>query len=151
MRKATREDESDSFVCYQSNKSGRKFFLKLESGVMGGSERRVTGILISTVEPVRSCSPTTIDLSVLKTGGGIHLGQTVASFLAAMPISFRRKDSTYAYDADGKRPATPNELAKLRATWPNEKQDYFDVVITIRAKFANGKLAHYYAHRIESY
>jgi hypothetical protein len=150
-RRASKADEADTVICYVFKKSGHRSFLKFESSVMGGAERRVTGIQISTEEPPSFCSGTKVDLSALRTHQGVFLGQKIASFLATTPLDFRREGSTYVYAAESKRPATPEELAKLRAMWPNEKQDYFDVATTIRAKFSNGRLANYYAHRIESY
>jgi hypothetical protein len=55
------------------------------------------------------------------------------------------------YEAVSQRTATQEELKKLRTNWPNEAQDYFDVTITVKAKFKSNRLIDLYVHKIESY
>jgi len=55
------------------------------------------------------------------------------------------------YEAVSQRAATEEELKRLRAKWPDEKQDYFDVTTTLKAKFKDNRLIDFYVQKIESY
>ena len=72
-------------------------------------------------------------------------------FKKAVPVGFKRHGVELTYEAVTQRVATQEELKKLRAKWPNEKQDYFDVTTTLKAKFENNRLVDLYVHKIESY
>lgn len=145
-----REDEADVRVCYAYSASKGRSFLIFESGVMG-SFKQITGFRVSTIRPSANCVSTTKDIGTLETKNGIRLGQSLADFKKAVPVVFKRRGSEFTYEVVGRRVATPEELERLRAKWPNEKQDYFDVTMSLSAKFKNGRLIDFYAHKIESY
>lgn len=145
-----REDGADVQVCYTYNSPKARSFLVFESGVMG-SYQQITGFRISTIRPAKNCVPTKIDIATLKTGNGIQLQQSLDDFKKAIQVKFRRHDSELIYEAVDRRAATQEELKKIRSQWPNEKQDYFDVTITLKAKFKDNRLVEFYSHKIESY
>ena len=145
-----REDEADVRVCYAYSSSKGRSFLIFESGVMGGL-KQITGFRVSTVRPSGNCVSTKTDIGTLETGNGIRLGQSLADFKKAVPVAFKRRGSEFTYEVVGRRVATPEELGRLRAKWPNEKQDYFDVTMNLSARFKNDRLIDFYARKIESY
>ncbi len=146
----SREDEADVTICYVYSSTKRKSFLVFESGIMGGYEY-ITGFRISTLRPSGNCVPTKIDISALATGNGVRLGQSLDDFKKTVPVEFKRRGSELTYEAVSQRAATQEELKKLRAMWPNEKQDYFFVTTYIKAKFQDNRLIDLYVHKIESY
>ena len=92
-----------------------------------------------------------MDIRALKTGNGVRLGQTVADFKKTIPVGFKQRGSELTYEAVSQRAATQEELKRLHAKWPDEKQDYFDVTMTLRARFKDNRLVDFYVHKIESY
>ena len=148
--RVSREDEADVNVCYIYSSAGGRSFLTFEFGVMGSADR-ITGFRISTMRPRGKCSPTTIDVGALKTENGIGLRQGFAEFKKAIPVEFKRRGSELTFESTSRRAANPEELRKLRARWPDEKQDYFDVTTNVRAKFNSGQLVDFFIRRIESY
>lgn len=145
-----REDEADVRICYAYSSSKGRSFLIFESGVMG-SFKQITGFRISTIRPSGNCVSTKTDVGVLETRNGVRLGQSLADFKKAIPVEFKRRGSELIYETLSQRAATQEELKRLRAKWPNEKQDYFDVTITLSAKFKDNRLVDFYVHKIESY
>jgi len=150
LSKTNQGEEADVLICYVHASPKGESFLVFESGPMGGW-KRITGFRISTVRPHGKCTPTKIDISALATGNGIRLGQSLEAFKKAVPVEYNRTDSELTYETVGQRAATQEELRKLRAKWPDEKQTYFEVTILIKAKFQHNRLVELYAHRIESY
>ena len=75
----------------------------------------------------------------------------MADFRKAIPVQFKQRGEVFLYENVSRRPATPEELRQLRARWPNEKQDFFDVTILIRARFRESRLVDLYVRKIESY
>jgi len=149
--RASRNDEADVRVCYAySSPNGTSSFLVFESGPMGGF-KQITGFRISTLRSIENCVSTKIDIGTLKTGNGIRLGQGFVDFKKAISVEFKRRGSELIYEAVSRRAATQEELKRLRATWPNEKQDYFDVTTTLRAKFKDNQLIDFHVQKIESY
>jgi hypothetical protein len=148
--RVSREDEADITVCYVHFSSRGESFLVFESGVMG-SFKRITGFRISTLRPTGNCVSTNIDVGDLVTGNGVRLGQSLEDFEKAVPVKFKRRGLELIYEAVSQRAATQEELKRLRANWPNEKQDYFDVTTIIKAKFQDNRLIDFYVHKIESY
>ena len=148
--RVSREDEADVTVCYVHSSSRGESFLFFESGVMGGF-KRITGFRISTLRQNGNCVSTKIDVGALATGNGVRLGQSLEGFEKAVPVEFKRCGSELTYEAVSQREATQEELKRLRANWPNEKQDYFDVTTIIKAKFQDNRLIDFYVHKIESY
>ncbi len=148
--RVSQEDGADVRVCYVNSSPKGDSFLVFESGVMG-SFKEITGFRISTLRPKGNCASTKVELNSLKTGNGIKLGLGLEDFKKAVPVEFEHRDSEFIYEAVTKRAATKEELNKLRARWPNEKQDYFDVTMTLRAKFKDNRLIDLYVHKIESY
>jgi len=148
--RVSREDEADITICYVHSSSRGESFLVFESGVMGGF-KRITGFRISTLRQNGNCMLTNIDVGALATGNGVRLGQSLESFKKAVPVKFKRCASGLTYEALSQRAATQEELKRLRANWPNEKQDYFDVTTVIKAKFRDNRLIDLYVHKIESY
>lgn len=148
--RVSREDEADVTICYASSSPKGKSFLVFESGSMGGF-KRITGFRISYLRPGRNCVSTKINVSALTTGNGVLLGQSLADFKKAIPVEFKRRGSELIYEGDGRRAATQEELKRLRAKWPDAKQDYFDVTTTLKAKFKDNRLIDFYIHKIESY
>jgi len=145
-----REDEADVRICYAYSSSKGTSFLIFESGVMGGF-KQITGFRISTVRPSGKCVSTKIDVSALETRNRVRLDQSLVDFQKAIPVEFKRRGSELIYEAVSQRAATQEELKRLRAKWPNEKQDYFDVTITVSARFKDNRLIDFYVHKIESY
>jgi hypothetical protein len=148
--RASRDDEADVRVCYAYSSPNGTSFLVFESGPMGGF-KQITGFRISTLRPIGNCVSTKIDIGTLKTGNGIRLGQGLVDFKKAISVEFKRRGSELIYEAVSQRAATQEELKGLRAKWPNEKQDYFDVTTTLRAKFKDNRLIDFYVQKIESY
>lgn len=150
ISRVSRDDEADITMCYFYSSPKGKTFLVFESGVMGGS-KHITGFRISSLTQSRDCAPTKIDLRTLTTGNGVRLGQSLMYFRKAFPVEFKRKGTSLIYEAVSQRAATQEELKRLRSNWPNEKQDFFDVTITIKGKFKGNRLIDLYVHKIESY
>ena len=148
--RASRDDEADVTVCYVHSSSGGESFLIFESGVMGGGHQ-ITGFKLSTLRPKENCVPTKIDVGSLATENGVRLWQGLEAFEKAIPVEFKQCGSELIYESVSQRAATKEELIKLRANWPNEKQENFDVTTTIKAKFQDNKLIDFYVHKIESY
>jgi len=117
---------------------------------MGGF-KRLTGFRISTFRPKGNCVSTKIDVGALATGNGVRLGQSFEDFEKAVPVEFERHGLELTYEAVSQRAVTQEELKRLRAKWPNEKQNYFDVTTIIKAKFQDNRLIDLYVHKIESY
>lgn len=148
--RVSREEEADIIICYVHSSPKGKTFLVFESGVMG-SYIDITGFRISTIRPSSACVVTKIDVGALTTGNGIRLGQSLEDFKKTVPVEFTHHGSELAYEAVGQRAATQEELKGLRARWPNEKQNYFDVTTNIKAEFLDNRLIDFYIHKIESY
>jgi hypothetical protein len=148
--RVSREDEADVTLCYVHSPSSGRSFLVFESGVMGGG-KRITGFRISVIRPNGNCVSTKINIGALATGNGVRLGQSLEGFQIALPVEFKRHGSNLNYEAVTQRVATKEELERLRAKWPNEKQDYFDVTTIIKAKFQDNRLIDLYVHKIGSY
>jgi hypothetical protein len=147
--KINKKDEANIRLCYVFA-SKDPSFLTFESGVMGGFEQ-ITGFRISTVRPSGKCSLTKVNIDSLATDSGVHLGQNIEDFKKILPVEFKRLGSKLVYETATKRMATKEELEKLRINWPDERQDYFDVTTTIRAKFKDDRLIDFSIQRIESY
>ena len=150
MYRVSREDEANIAVCYSHSSNKEKYFLVFESSVMG-SNKQITGLRLSYLLPSTNCMPTTADLSSSTTGNGVRLGQSQKDFLKAFPVKFKRRNTELFYEAVSQRNATETELKRLRATWPDEKQDYFDVTITIKANIKKNRLVDFHIQKIESY
>lgn len=162
--RVSREDEADVRVCYVYSSPKGASFLVFESGPMGGGNQ-ITGFRISTLRPSANCVATKIDIGNLETGNGVRLGQHLVDFKKAVPVEFKRRGSQLFYEAVSQRAADyeaarqraatqeelKEELKRLRAKWPNEKQAYFDVTTTLRAKFKDNRLIYFYVQKIESY
>jgi hypothetical protein len=148
--RVSREDEADVRVCYAHSSPNGASFLVFESGPMGGF-KQITGFRISILRPSGNCVSTKIDIGTLKTGNGIRLGQGLVDFKKAISVEFKRRGSELIYEAVSQRAATEEELKRLRAKWPDEKQDYFDVTTTLKAKFKDNRLIDFYVQKIESY
>lgn len=148
--RVSRDDGADIVMCYAHSARGRRSFLVFESGAMGGFTR-ITGFRLSLLAPSVRCASTTIDIGALATGNGIQLRQSRVDFENALPVEFRRRGSQLIYEAVSRRVATAEEQKRLRVRWPESKQDYFDVTITIKAKFSRDRLIDLYVHKIESY
>ena len=148
--RVSRDDEADITLCYAHSSPKGRSFLVFESGAMG-SFKHITGFRLSALRRNGNCVPTKIDVGTLTTGNGVRLGQGRVDFEKAFPIDFKRHRSELIYEAVSQRVATAEELKRLRSQWPNEKQDYFDVSITIKAKFKGNRLIDLYVHKIESY
>lgn len=148
--KINRDEEADVLICYVHASPKVESFLVFESGAMGGW-KRITGFRISTARPSGKCIPTKIDIAALATGNGIRFGQGLEDFKKAIPVEFKHLGSDLTYEAVGQRAATQEELKRLRARWPDEKQAYFDVTTLIKAKFQDNRLVELYVHKIESY
>lgn len=144
------EEEADVELCYSNNLSPERTFLIFESGIMGGY-KEITGFRISTMHKNEKCKQTNLNIGTLSTGNGIYLGQSLTDFEKRFPFKFKRRGVELFYDTISQRKATTAELKRLHAMWPNEKQDYFDVTVDIKAIFKNDKLIDYYVHKIESY
>ena len=169
ISRVSRDDEADVTMCYAHSSPKGRSFLVFESGAMG-SFKHITGFRLSTLRRNGNCVSTKIDVGTLTTGNGVRLGQGRVDFEKAFPIDFRRHGSELIYEAVSERAAayeavsergatyeavsergaTAEELKRLRTQWPNEKQDYFDVSITIKAKFKSNRLIDLYVHKIES-
>jgi hypothetical protein len=145
-----REDESDVRVCYVYSSPKGNAFLIFESGVMGGF-KEITGFRISAIRPKGFCIATKTNIAALETGSGVRLGQNLADFKKIIPVEFKRSGSKLIYESVSQRAATQDELKELRAKWPNEKQDYFDVTTTLGARFKADRLVDFYIRKIESY
>lgn len=148
--RVSREEEADVTLCYSNSLSGRDAFIVFESGVMG-SYKFITGFRISSIRPSGNCMPTDINVGTLSTENGVRLGQSFESFEKVVPIEFKRCGLELTYETVSQRAATQEELKRLRANWPNAKQDYFDVTTVIKAIFQDNKLMDLYVHKIESY
>ena len=68
-------------------------------------------------------------------------------FQKAIPVEFKHSGPELIYEGVSQRAANQAELKELRAKWPEEKQDYFDVSITLRAKFKDSRLVDFYVRR----
>lgn len=148
--RVSRDDEADITMCYVYSSAKEKSFLVFESGVMG-SFKHITGFRISALSPGGNCAPTRIDIGTLTTGNEVRLGQSLIDFKKSFPVEFRHQGSELIYETESQRTATQEELKRLRTKWPNETQDYFDVTITVKAKFKRNRLVDLYVHKIESY
>ena len=147
----SKEDGADLVMCYVHIASKRKAFLIFESGEMGGSERYITGFRLSVLPPQWGCTPTTVEIGGLKTRNGIYLGQISKDFQSKFPIRFTRKAGDFRYEGSSRRVATAEELKRIRSQWPDTSQDYFDVTISIEAKFGSDRLVDYRIRKIESF
>ncbi|SRR6266571_4815775 len=143
-------DGADETICYTSSSPKGRSFVIFETGAMGGWTQ-ITGFRISTLRQSGNCFSTKIDIGALATGNGVKLGQSLVDFEKAIPVEFKRLGSELTYEAVSRRAATQEELKKLRAKWPDEKRDYFDVTINLIAKFKDNRLIDFYVHKIESY
>jgi hypothetical protein len=150
QKRMTREEEANVTICYVQASSKGGAYLEFETGVMGGYDR-LTGYRITRIAPREGCSPTKADVGALSTANGIHLGQNVGDFRRAIPVAFDQNGQELVYKTITKRKATPEELKRLRARWPDEKEDHFDVTIGIRAKCRDNQLVDLYVHKIETY
>jgi hypothetical protein len=148
--KSGKEDESAIQICYVHTSPKGKTFIVFESGPLGGF-KRITSIHMSTRYSRKNCSSTQIDLSSLSWGNGVQLGQSRKDFLKKFNVNFKCVGTELVYESASKREATKEELDKLRANWPTEKQTFFDVIIEIKARFNNNHLSDYYLSKIESY
>lgn len=148
--RVSRDDEADIAVCYTHPSTKEKYFLIFESSVMG-SYKQITGFRLSKLHPSTNCLHTTSDIGSLATGNGAHLGQRLNDFLKTFPFKFERRNSELLFETIRQRKATEEELKKIRSAWPDEKQDSFDITITIRAKFKKDRLIDLYIQKIESY
>ena len=149
-KRAGRGEEANVTICYVQATSASNSYIEFESGVMGGYDR-ITGYRITQITPRADCSPTRADVGALSTANGIHLGQSVDNFRKSIPVEFEQEAQELVYKTVTKRKATPKELERLRARWPDEKEDHFDVTIGIRAKFRDNQLFYLYVHKIETY
>lgn len=150
VSRVSRQDEADIQICYVYSSQKETLYLVFESATMGGLDQ-ISGFTISRRRPVGNCVPTSVDVGTLPTGNGVRLGQSYLAFKQAIPVDFRRRGSELYYEAVTQRMATPEELKRLRARWPDEEQHYFDVTTTLRAKFKNNQLIDFYVRKIESY
>jgi hypothetical protein len=148
--RVSKEDESEIEICYSNTESKKKSFLIFESGVMGNN-KVITGFRITAITLNKKCSPISLNIRSLDTGNGVYIGQHQKNFIKAFPFSFQNNNSELLYKTVKQRKATEVELKKLRAKWPNEGQDYFDVTIEIKAKFKKDRLIDYYVKKFESY
>jgi hypothetical protein len=144
------EEEADIAICYVHPSSKGKVSVVFESGAMGGW-KEITGFRLSAQRGGGHCVSTEMNISTLATENGIRLGQSLEGFTKAMPIKFRHRGSALTYEGVSQRAATQEELKRLRAEWPDERQDYFDVTITIRATFSANRLVDFYVRKNESY
>jgi len=149
-KRTGRGEEANVTICYVQATSTGKSYVEFESGVMGGYNR-ITGYRITRVAPRASCSLTEANVDALSTVNGIRLNQNVNEFRKSIPVDFKQEPQELVYKTVTKRKATPEELKRLRARWPDEKEDHFDVTITIRAKFRDNLLVDFYVHKVESY
>ena len=148
--RASREEEADVTLCYVHPSPKGRAFVVFESGVMGGY-KEITGFRLSAQRGTGNCAPTDRDVASLATGNGIRLGQSLEDLQRAIPVTFRRRGPVLAYEGVSRRAATADELKRLRAEWPNEKQYYIDVTTIVRATFNANRLVDLYVHKIESY
>jgi hypothetical protein len=148
--RVSRDEEADIIICYENALPRGKSFLIFESGVMGGY-KFITGFRLSTSLKNSRCKLTKADIPSLGTNNGVRLGQSLQEFRKAVPVKFKSHGSKLTYENISQRAATPEEHKKLRAQWPDEKQDFFDVTTDIEARFHNNKLVDFYVHKIESY
>lgn len=148
--KVSKADEADVNICYAHLSDNGTAFLIFESGVMGGF-KQLTGFRITNVRPRNRRVLTKVDLGALEAGNGVRLGQDIADFKRAIPVEFKRHGAVLSFESVDRRAATEEELKRLRARWPGEKQDYFDVTTNLSARFKDDRLIDFYIHRIESY
>lgn len=144
------EEESPIQLCYFHDSKNGKAFVVFESGPLGGF-KRITGIRLAALPPRGSCARTSINLFALKFGNQVALLQGPAKVFQASGRTFKRSGETWVYEKESQRKATADELIKLRANWPGEKQDYFDVYVRIEARFHKERLVDYHVSKVESF
>jgi hypothetical protein len=144
------DEESDIEVCYSQTESNKKSFVYFRTGVMGG-DSIITGFRISSLPSTKKCLPIKSKINPLITGNGVYIGQSKNDFLKTFPFKFRQNKTELFFNTLMQRKATKDELKKLRARWPDETQDYFDVTININARFKNDLLVDYYIQKFESF
>lgn len=148
--RVTQEDESDIRICYSHSLPQSKAYLIFESGSTG-SFQNITGFKLSLLPQQGNCKITNISIESLRTGNGVKLGQSIDLFMKLIPANFKKNGDELIYENLSQRLVTQDELKKIRKVWPGSKQDYFDVLVTIKAKFHDKKLVDFYIKKIESY
>jgi hypothetical protein len=117
---------------------------------MGGF-KVITGYRITAFPPKGKCVFTKTNMRNYVTKNGVHLGQNIKEFEKSIPIEFKYNKSELTHESFSKRKATKDELKKIHARWPKEKQDYYDVTIIIKARFTDNRLVDFYVQKIESF
>jgi hypothetical protein len=143
-------EDSAVEICYKQIIRDKKLTVIFESGPMGGF-KRVTGFRITEKPQKKACAATSIDLSMISTGNGASLFQDRDYFLKISPVSFKKKGSTLFCEINSIRNASKEELLKIKKIWPNERQAFFDVTVSIEAVFDKKHLIEYSVRKIETY
>lgn len=144
------EDEAETRVCYSVVSPQGTSYLTFEAHVMG-AYGVVTGFGVSIIQPNGPCVATKASVGILETGSGVRLGQSRAQVRRAIPVAFKNRGSKLSYETVTRRAASEEERQRLRARWPTEEQDYFDVTMSVTATFKDDRLVDFRVRRIESY
>ena len=149
MVRTAKEDGAPVAGCYYFAEAKQRMFIIFESGALGGWDR-VTALRIST-KPMGNDCVSTKDNVAITPGHGVRLGQNVKEFKQKVDVVFKRTGNTLGYIGESKRAATAEEMKRMQAVFPGEKQIEFDVVVIIKAKFDANRLTDYRVSKTESF
>lgn len=140
-------------VCYQTP-GGFAAFL---AGELDGPEHALGGVLLSRARVRPPCTqwPTSKSPPRLSIGG-IYLGMSLKAFkdLIIQPIDWQ--DGWAMVNFESKRKPSPEEFARLPtdlqvAMKNGDTQDYYDVVVSVSARFFQGHLDQFRVWKSETY
>jgi hypothetical protein len=149
MVRTGQADGAPIAVCYFFGDAKQRKFVTFESGALGGW-KVVTVLRVSRKPTNNSCASTNHNLTNIP-GHGVQLDQSAEDFKKKIHVPFKSKGTSLFYLSETKRAATLEEVERMQAVFPKEKQIEFDVVVTIRAKFEANRLVDYLVSKTESF
>jgi hypothetical protein len=152
MEKTGDAGEFMASICYRT----REGFVAFLAGEMDGPEHTLGGILVSKNAVRSPCSDWPAKISPPRLAvNHLRLGMSIGEFkrIVGQPISW--SDGWAIASFDSKRKLTTGELERqqpdVQATMKQgNMQDYFDVSITVSARFIKGRLQEFRVWKVET-
>jgi hypothetical protein len=141
-----KEEESDIRICYSHRSAASRIaYVAFDSGPMGGFST-VTSFQLSVDAPLADCVSTEIDIGGLKTATGIHLGQSIKDFEGTVAVPLETRGNALSYEGLSRRKMSATE----RQPETPDSEAYFDVTVSLEARFEDDRLSTFRVERFES-
>ena len=152
--RASKEEESDIFVCYVSSTDGT--ILAFYSGAMGGWVDITEFALWATgagFQQRSQCTPSDVVSRAISTQSGLKLGLSRERLqrIAGKPSNNNLRSTKYEYVC--RRKMTENEIKNFKTNnnWDVRDDPYFDRTSWIEVRYSNSTASHIAVGEIESY